>query len=77
MENWIFKKTKAAGNRIDRLLVENNVILARFMEIIFGVIWILDGSFLLQKNFVTIFTNIILTTGQNQPAFLAGWFSFW
>jgi nitrite reductase (NO-forming) len=77
MENWIFKKTKAAGNRIDRLLVENNIILARFMEIIFGVIWILDGSFLLQKNFVTIFTNIILTTGQNQPAFLAGWFSFW
>ena len=77
MKNGIFEKTKAAGNKIDRFLVENNIILTRFMEIIFGGIWVVDASFLLQKNFVTIFTNLILTAGENQPAFLAGWFNFW
>ena len=44
-------------------------------RILFGVIWLIDGALKFVPGFAAAFSGAI--TGNGQPAWLQGWFSFW
>ncbi len=46
-------------------------------RILFGIVWLVDASFKFQMSFVQSFSSLIAAGGIGQPAWLAGWFSFW
>ncbi|MCL5115225.1 MAG: hypothetical protein M1528_01700 [Candidatus Marsarchaeota archaeon] len=50
---------------------------ARSIEILFGVIWGIDGTFKFIPGVVQAFPNLLLQASSGQPAWLSGWFSFW
>lgn len=43
------------------------------MRVLFGVIWVIDGSFKFAPGFESQFS----VSGAGQPAWLQGWFTFW
>jgi nitrite reductase (NO-forming) len=53
----------------------NALTLKTLFRILFGVIWLIDGSLKFASGFVNAFAGSI--SGQGQPAWLQGWFSFW
>lgn len=47
------------------------------VRILFGMIWIFDGSLAFLKGASLLFENLIISESLNQPKFLSGFFSFW
>jgi uncharacterized membrane protein YphA (DoxX/SURF4 family) len=50
---------------------------ARVIEIIFGIIWGIDGTFKFLPGVVQAFPGLILQASAGQPSWLSGWFTFW
>lgn len=50
---------------------------SRVIEIIFGVIWGIDGVLKFLPGVVQAFPNLIIQASTGQPAWLSGWFLFW
>lgn len=46
-------------------------------RIVFGIFWLIDGTFKFQPGFVNSFSGMIAGAAGGQPSWLAGWFSFW
>jgi uncharacterized membrane protein YphA (DoxX/SURF4 family) len=46
-------------------------------RIIFGIVWLIDGTLKLQPSFAQNFSNIITNAATGQPSWLVGWFRFW
>jgi len=46
-------------------------------RVIFGLVWLVDGAFKFAPGLVAQFPGMVSQVGQNQPAWLAPWFSFW
>lgn len=55
----------------------NPVGFARVIEVVFGIIWGIDGAFKFLPGMVQAFPNLILQASAGQPSWLSGWFSFW
>ena len=47
------------------------------IRMLFGVLWGIDGALKFLPNTVFWFQERMIAVGIGQPAFLAGWFSFW
>lgn len=47
------------------------------IRIIFGVIWIFDGSLAFLKGAAPLFEKLVINESLNQPKVLEGFFSFW
>ena len=45
------------------------------LRVLFGTLWLIDGALKFQPGFVDTFPGTVSASGQ--PAWLAGWFSFW
>ena len=58
-------------------LEKNPALFARVVEIIFGVVWGIDGAFKFIPGVVQAFPQLLQTAAAGQPAWLAWWFSFW
>ena len=54
---------------------KNAAVLKTLFRVVFGILWIIDGAFKFVPGFVQEFPGLI--TGDGQPAWLQGWFSFW
>jgi uncharacterized membrane protein YphA (DoxX/SURF4 family) len=46
-------------------------------RIIFGVVWLIDGSLKFQPGISSMFVSMIQAAGQGQPAWITPWFTFW
>ena len=57
--------------------VRHAVLLKTLLRVVFGFIWALDGIFKFDPALVRSFPDVVAETGQGQPAWLPGWFSFW
>jgi uncharacterized membrane protein YphA (DoxX/SURF4 family) len=66
---------EAAQERVDGWFVRNARGLRDAFRMIFGVVWLIDGSLKFLPGFVATFQGSI--SGQGQPAWLQGWFAFW
>jgi len=53
----------------------NAHVLKTLFRMLFGAIWVIDGSLKFQAGFVNAFSGEV--SGSGQPAWLQGWFSFW
>jgi nitrite reductase (NO-forming) len=65
------------GTNVDSWFVRNASIFTRFVELVFGIIWLTDASFKFQPSFGSSFTTLISQAAAGQPAWLQGWYSFW
>lgn len=50
---------------------------ARSVEILFGLIWGIDGALKFVPGFVSTFPHMLQSAAAGQPAWLGGWFLFW
>lgn len=48
-----------------------------WIRIIFGVVWFTDSLFKFQAGVPQVFSQLITSAGQGQPAWLMPWFNFW
>jgi len=55
----------------------NRIYLKTGIRVVFGVIWLIDGTFKFLFNNPQTFTQMIQAGGAGQPAFFAPWFNFW
>ena len=46
-------------------------------RVIFGIVWLVDGSLKFAPGLVAQFPSLVKTAGAGQPAWLHPWFSFW
>jgi len=53
----------------------NAQLLKTLFRILFGLIWVIDGSLKFAAGFVDAFAGSI--SGDGQPAWMQGWFTFW
>lgn len=53
----------------------NAHVLKTAFRVVFGLLWIIDGAFKFVPGFVDQFPGLI--SGDGQPDWLQGWFSFW
>lgn len=58
-------------------LVRHSASLKTTFRVIFGLVWLVDGSLKFTPGLVTKFPGLVTTAGQGQPAWLHPWFSFW
>ncbi len=71
-------KNMVKGEKIESSLIwGRGVRLSRFVAIIFGLLWGIDGYFKFQNNLYQQIPGIVQEAGVGQPAILSGWFSFW
>ncbi len=56
-------------------VVRNTTVLKSLFRIILGAVWLIDGALKFAPGFVDQFNGMI--SGQGQPAWLQGWFTFW
>jgi uncharacterized membrane protein YphA (DoxX/SURF4 family) len=61
--------------RVEGWLPTHAHILKTLFRIVFGLIWLIDGSLKFAPGFTDAFAGSI--SGDGQPAWLQGWFSFW
>ncbi len=47
------------------------------IRITFGFVWLADAVLKLQPSFPQIFSNMLSSAADGQPAWLTGWFHFW
>lgn len=62
-----------AQERVDGWFVRNAAPLKSALRIVFGLVWLIDGSFKFQSGFVGQFS----VSGDGAPAWLSGWYSYW
>ena len=65
------------GARVDSWFVRHARAFTRSIEMLFGLMWLVDASLKFQPGFVSAFSDLISTASMNQPAWLQGWFAFW
>jgi uncharacterized membrane protein YphA (DoxX/SURF4 family) len=58
-------------------IYNNRVALKSMIRVVFGVVWLIDGSFKFQPGITDTFTQLIQQAGAGQPAWLLPWFNFW
>jgi len=58
-------------------LVQHSESLKAAFRVIFGFVWLIDGSLKFAPGLVAKFPGMVATAGQSQPAWLGPWFSFW
>ena len=63
--------------RLDSWFVRHAQGLARFLAVVTGLIWGIDGSLKFSPGLVAAFPSMVQEAGQGQPAWLQGWFHFW
>jgi uncharacterized membrane protein YphA (DoxX/SURF4 family) len=61
--------------RVEGWWPRNAHVLKTLFRILFGAIWVIDGSLKFASGFVDAFAGSI--SGDGQPAWLQGWFTFW
>lgn len=66
-----------AQERVDGWFVRNAAELKNGFRILFGVIWLIDGSLKFAPGFLAGFPGSVQAVAQNEPAWLQGWFTFW
>jgi uncharacterized membrane protein YphA (DoxX/SURF4 family) len=66
-----------AQERLDGWIVRHAGDLKNALRIVFGIIWIIDGTFKFYYNYSNQFATDVGIAASGQPAWLAGWFSFW
>lgn len=64
----------AKGNRP---IAKGSGAFARAIEVIFGIIWGIDGALKFMPGFVGVFPQMLQSAAAGQPAWLGGWFLFW
>ncbi len=52
-------------------------VLKSVIRVIFGVVWIVDGSFKFALDSPQLFPQLIVAAGRGQPQWLMPWFGFW
>lgn len=62
---------------LDNWFVTNVSALKVVLRVIFGAFWAIDGALKFQPGLVEVFPDIVRRAADGQPAWLAGWFSFW
>ncbi len=62
---------------LDNWFVRNVSALKVVLRVIFGMFWLIDGALKFQPGLVNVFPDMIRSASDGQPAWLAGWFSFW
>lgn len=63
--------------RLDSWIVRNVGLLKRGFAIVFGLLWVVDGTLKFTSGFVASFPGAVQTAASNAPSWLAGWYSFW
>ncbi len=48
-----------------------------FIRVIFGIVWIINGTLKFQPSMIQAFPQLIQAAGQGQPTWLMPWFTFW
>ncbi len=48
-----------------------------FIRVVFGIVWLIDGSLKFQPGMSDTFIQMIQGAAQGQPAWLRPWFKFW
>ena len=62
-----------AQERVDSWFARNALSLKSGVRIVFGLIWLIDGSFKFQSGFAAQFS----VSPSGVPGWLTGWYSFW
>ena len=55
----------------------NRMLAKTFIRVVFGAIWLIDGSLKFQPGTADAIAQMIQTAAQGMPAFLTQWFGFW
>jgi thiosulfate dehydrogenase (quinone) large subunit len=58
-------------------LVRHSASFKTASRVIFGLVWLIDGSLKFAPGLVNKFPGMVTSAGQGQPAWLHPWFSFW
>ncbi|MEM0116861.1 MAG: DoxX family protein [Conexivisphaerales archaeon] len=58
-------------------LARNAAVLKTVMRIIFGIVWVIDGTLKFLPGLPSQFPQMILDAGQGQPSWIQPWFNFW
>lgn len=58
-------------------LVRHSEPLKTVFRIVFGLIWLVDGSLKFSPGLAASFPGLVTTAGHSQPAWLHPWFTFW
>lgn len=58
-------------------LVQHSDSLKTAFRVIFGLVWLVDGSLKFAPGLVGAFPGMVTAAGNGQPAWLGPWFSFW
>jgi len=68
----------AGGNtRAENWFIRRLASIKTVARMLFGLIWVIDGTLKLQPGFVGSFPSLIDSVSTGQPAILHGWFAFW
>ncbi len=62
---------------LDNWFVRNVSELKVVLRVLFGLFWFIDGALKFQPGLVDAFPDMVKSAADGQPAWLAGWFSFW
>ncbi len=62
---------------LDNWFVRNVSALKVVLRVLFGMFWLIDGALKFQPGLVDAFPDMVKSAADGQPAWLAGWFSFW
>lgn len=62
---------------LDNWFVRNVSALKAVLRVLFGIFWLIDGALKFQPGLVEAFPDMVKGAADGQPAWLAGWFSFW
>ena len=71
--------TQLAGTQTkdENWFIRHLVPIRTIVRILFGLIWVIDGTLKLQPGFVSSFQSLIQSVSTGQPAILHDWFTFW
>ncbi len=58
-------------------IYEKRLFLKTFIRVVFGIVWLVDGAFKFMFDSPSTFPQMVQNAAQNQPAWLAPWFSYW
>ncbi len=62
---------------IDSWFDRNAKGISRLIEIVFGIVWGIDGVLKFQPSFSQSFSALVVGAAAGQPQWLNGWFMFW
>ena len=65
------------GINADSWFTRNSAAYTRAVEIIFGIVWLIDGQLKFAPGLPAVFSSMVASAAQGQPQWLHGWFAFW